>query len=413
MLAHGLDYAGWSLLVEARESYRMWGARAKVDQLDRAYPSLDIGSEPVTGHATRRSSITAGAIDMVGILAASRALSSETSVSTLRGKVVEVLSAMTGATDVGLLLWDGERHRWLAATDENNGGGRVPHSVVRYVDRTREPLIVGDATRDDRFSRDPYFQDLDVCSLLAVPVLSRGTLQAILLLENHLIRDAFPVERLEAVVLVAGQLAVSLDNALVYTSMERKVAERTHELALANERLAHLSITDPLTGLANRRRMAESLQEEWQRSRRTGAPLTLAMVDIDNFKQFNDIHGHQAGDRCLQHIANELKRTVRETDLVARYGGEEFAIIMADTDAESGLEAAERVRVAIIDLHEQLTAEQVVTASIGVAMLEDAEQQNTDRLIERADAALYQAKREGRNRVCLADAESPPSRPRE
>ncbi len=411
MLAHGLDHAGWSLLVEARELYRSWGARAKVDQLDRAYPSLDVATGPATGHSTRRSSITAGAIDMVGILAAARALSSETSVSGLRAKVVEVLSAMTGATDVGLLLWDNEHRRWVAATDSGDGAAasnRLPHSIIRYVDRTGEALIVGDATRDDRFSRDPYFADLDVCSVLAAPVISRGTLQAILLLENHLLRDAFPAERLEAVVLVAGQLAVSLDNALIYTSLERKVTERTQQLALANERLAHLSITDPLTGVANRRRMSESLQEEWQRARRTGAPLSLAMIDIDHFKIFNDRHGHRAGDRCLQRIATQLNRTVRDIDLVARYGGEEFAIIMSDTASAAAWEAAERVRIAIVDLAEPLTDDQVVTASIGVATLYDAERQTTDQLIERADAALYRAKRTGRNRVCSADVDAPP-----
>jgi diguanylate cyclase (GGDEF)-like protein len=333
-------------------------------------------------------------------------------VGALRAKVVEVLSAMTGATDVGLLLWNAEQDRWLAATDGNGGTRgerhRVPHSVVRYVERTREPLIVGDATRDDRFARDPYFMDLQVCSVLAVPVLSRGALRAILLLENHLIRDAFPVERLEGVVLIAGQLAVSLDNALLYTTLEGKVADRTRQLALANERLAQLSITDPLTGLANRRRMSESLREEWLRARRTRAPLSLAMVDIDHFKQFNDLHGHRAGDRCLQHVATQLDSHVRDTDLVARYGGEEFAIIMPDTGSAAGREVAERIRVSIVDLAEELTADEVVTASVGVATLYDPETQSTDQLIERADAALYQAKRTGRNRVCSADVSGPP-----
>jgi diguanylate cyclase (GGDEF)-like protein len=132
------------------------------------------------------------------------------------------------------------------------------------------------------------------------------------------------------------------------------------------------------------------------------------MVDIDHFKQFNDAHGHRAGDRCLQHIATQLIRTVRDTDLVARYGGEEFAIIMSDTEAAAGREAAERIRVAIIDLHEQLTDDRVVTASIGVATLHDADRQSTDQLIEQADAALYRAKRTGRNRVCSAEQDGAP-----
>jgi diguanylate cyclase (GGDEF)-like protein len=408
LLSQGVDYIGWSLLVEAREAYRIWGARAKVDQLDRAYPSLEVPSEPSARVATRRSSITRGAIDMLGILSASRALSSETGIGALRAKVVEVVSAMTGATDVGLLLWDAEQRRWLAATDDGDRlvpvseRRRAPESVVRYVERTREPLIVADAIRDDRFARDPYFVDLRVCSILAAPVLSRGTLRAILLLEHHLIRDAFPVERLEGVMLIVGQLAISLDNALIYTSLEQKVAERTEQLALANERLAQLSITDPLTGVANRRRLEESLNADWMRAKRTRAPLTLAMVDIDHFKRYNDLHGHPAGDRCLQRVATQLDRSVRDTDLVARYGGEEFAVVMPDTAPSAAWEAAERIRIAIFDLGEQLTADEVLTVSIGIATLEDSEQQTTDQLIERADAALYQAKRTGRNRVCVA-----------
>jgi diguanylate cyclase (GGDEF)-like protein len=413
MLAHGLDCGGWSLLVEAREAYRAWGAQAKVDQLGRAYPGLDIPTEPPTG-AAGRASISGGAIDMLAILSASRALSSETSVSALRAKLVEILSAMTGATEISLLVWDVQQHRWLAATDDGNGSvprdheHRIPRSVIRYVERTREPLIVADAVRDDRFFRDPYFIDRSVCSVLAAPVISRGTLQAILLLENHLISDAFPAERLEGVMLIAGQLAISLDNALIYASLEQKVTERTEQLAHANERLAQLSITDPLTGLANRRRLDQSLRDEWAQMKRSLAPLSLAMVDIDHFKRYNDLHGHPAGDRCLQRVAERLARTVRDTDLVARYGGEEFAVIMPHTEFTAAHEAAERLRVAIADLAEPMIADEMVTASVGVATLRDPERQTTEQLIERADTALYQAKRAGRNRVSSADNDRPP-----
>ncbi|HEY7225149.1 MAG TPA: diguanylate cyclase [Micromonosporaceae bacterium] len=418
LLANGLDHIGWTVLVEAREAYRVWGARAKVHQLDRAYPSLELPTEPSGRRATRRASITAGAIDMLAILDAARALSSETSIRALRAKVVEVLSAMTSSTGVNLFVHDGDEGQWHAVIEDEGGRApldhqhEAPRSLLRYVERTREPLIVGDATRDDRFDQDPYFRDLDACSVLAVPVLSRGTLRAILLLENRLMSDAFPVERLEVAMLIAGQLAVSLDNALVYASLEDKVAERTQQLAMANERLAQLSVTDPLTGLANRRRLEESLEAEWKRARRSHTPLSLAMVDIDHFKLYNDQHGHREGDRCLQRVAGQLGRNVRDTDVVARYGGEEFAVVMPHTDSASAREVAERIRLAIRDLAEPLTADQVVTASVGVATLhvlerrgtdQVAERRSTDELVERADTALYKAKRAGRNRVRSTD----------
>jgi diguanylate cyclase (GGDEF)-like protein len=326
--------------------------------------------------------------------------------------VVDVLSAMTGATDVGILLWEPQRNEWRPAVERDGAGPSgqpetLPLSVVRYVERTREPLIVADATRDDRFARDPYFANVQACSVLAVPVLSRGGLQAVLLLENRLIRDAFPTGRLEGVMLVAGQLAISLDNAHLYSSLERKVADRTEQLEQANTRLAELSITDPLTGLANRRKLAETLDEELLRARRTRAPLSLSMVDIDHFKWYNDQHGHQAGDRCLQRVATELRHAARDSDLVARYGGEEFAVIMPATARAAARETAERLRIAISDLAEPVTDNRVVTASVGVATLDDAESQSTERLLGWADQALYDAKRNGRNRVETSAADGP------
>src|SRR3984957_10466756 len=177
-----------------------------------------------------------GTIDMLGIVSASQTLSSETSVGQMRARVAEVLSAMTGANGVHLLLWDEDRHGWLRPAPDAGGGTvpvsrtgqetAVPTSVLRYVQRTREPLVVADAVHDDRFARDPYFAGADCCSRLAVPILSRGTLLAVLLLENRLIRSAFTTERLDAVQLIAGQLAVSLDNAQVYAEFRQIAGEQ-------------------------------------------------------------------------------------------------------------------------------------------------------------------------------------------
>jgi signal transduction histidine kinase len=243
-LAHGVEHAGYDLLAEARQEYLSWGAAAKVGQLDWAYPILRRHPDAASGtHGDQavdvlhqRATLTTGTIDLLGILSASQALSSETSIQRLHARVARVLGAMTGATGVQLLLWSEDHHDWLLpAPDGGNtqvrGTGNersVPLSVLRYVQRIGEPLVVADATRDDRFARDPYLTDLDCCSLLAVPILSRGTLRAQLLLENRLIRGAFTAERLDAVTLIAGQLAVSLDNAQLYgeltTSRARIVA---------------------------------------------------------------------------------------------------------------------------------------------------------------------------------------------
>jgi diguanylate cyclase (GGDEF)-like protein len=431
-LSQGLEHTGQVLLTQAYQAYQAWGATAKVKQLDWAYPALQWESGPVgqasgTARAADlldppvyRSRLTPGTIDMLGIHAASRVLSSETTIEGLRNRIVEVLSAMTGATGVQLLLWGEEEQGWLLAGEADaalspvDGGRRLlPTSAIRYVERTGDPLVVADATRDDRFARDPYLHQLGTCSLMVVPVRSRGELGAMLLLENRLIRNAFTADRLDGVLLIAGQLAVSLRNALVYSSLEHKVAQRTEELALANARLEQLSITDPLTGLPNRRRLQAVLRSEWERAQRTQTPLALAMVDIDHFKSYNDHYGHAAGDRCLQRVATLLRQRLRETDLAARYGGEEFAMVMPHADLATAVQVANCLRTAVAELAEPHpeAARGIVTASIGVASVTPQRTGQVEELIESADTELYRAKRSGRDRVRPELPPRPAARP--
>jgi predicted ATPase/signal transduction histidine kinase len=232
-LAHGLEQGGHDLLAEARQEYLAWGATAKVSQLDWAYPVLGTPATGVAGDdgppgdsPVGRAVITTGTIDLLGIVSASQALSSETSVGRLHTRVAEVLSAMTGASSVRLLLWSENPNGWFLPAPDADGGAipvggarrdrAAPMSVLSYVQRTRAPLVVADAAHDDRFARDPYFAGVASSSLLAVPILSRGLLRAVLLLENRFLAGAFTASRLDAVKLIAGQLAVSLDNAQLY-----------------------------------------------------------------------------------------------------------------------------------------------------------------------------------------------------
>jgi signal transduction histidine kinase len=233
-----------STVVLCVKEYLAWGATAEVAQLHWAYPARRPPADATAGGGTdqsgdltyHRAAVTAGTVDLLGILSASQALSSETSIGRLHARVVEVLSAMTGATGVRLLLWDADRHRWLLPAPDADGGtvpvsgtgqeAAVPMSALRYVQRTGEPLVVADAARDDRFSRDPYFAGADCCSLLAVPIFSRRALRAVLLLENRLLGGAFTGGRLDAVQLIAGQLAVSLDNAQLYAESRQIAGEQ-------------------------------------------------------------------------------------------------------------------------------------------------------------------------------------------
>jgi signal transduction histidine kinase len=250
-LAHGAEHAGQDLLAQARDAYAAWGADTKVARLDWAYPT---GDRPAIGH---RSPVTTGTLDLLGILSASQALSSETSIERLHARVVEVLSAMTGATAVRLLLWSDDHQKWLPAT---GGEADVPVSVLRYVQRSREPLVIDDATRDDRFARDPYLAGVTGRSLLALPVVSRGTLRAVLLLENRLIRGAFTAERLDAVKLIAAQLIVSLDNAQLYTELttsRARIVAAADQTRRRIERDLHDGAQQRLLTVAMKARMAQ------------------------------------------------------------------------------------------------------------------------------------------------------------
>lgn len=202
--------------------------------------------------------------------------------------------------------------------------------------------------------------------------------------------------------------------------LEQLVSERTEQLrqtnrqlegqrkrlAQANRMLQRLAVIDPLTAVANRRRFAETLDVEWRRALRQERPLALLMVDIDFFKAFNDRYGHQAGDSCLQQVAEALVTAAsRPGDLVARYGGEEFAVLLADTDADGAAVVAEKARQCVEDLaiaHEASEVAAVVTVSVGLAAVTPEAGGATDTLITRADAALYEAKEAGRNTVVAA-----------
>ena len=196
-----------------------------------------------------------------------------------------------------------------------------------------------------------------------------------------------------AVDYVAKPISAAITRARVRTHMELK-RHRDH--------LAELAYLDGLTGVANRRRFDEYAGLEWRRARRHGRPVSVLMVDVDEFKHLNDRYGHQAGDACLQEVAAVLGRLVnRPADLLARYGGEEFVCILPETPADGALALAERMRAAVEELgivHEGAAAGRV-TVSIGLATAVVVAATSLEDTLAVADRNLYRAKAAGRNRV--------------
>jgi diguanylate cyclase (GGDEF)-like protein len=188
--------------------------------------------------------------------------------------------------------------------------------------------------------------------------------------------------------------------------MQRLVDERTEELRLANEHLSRLSYDDALTGLPNRRRFDEQFALEWRRLAREGTPLALILADVDHFKAYNDTLGHAEGDLALREVAEIFRRhTGRAGDFAARYGGEEFVVLLPGFNAEAAALYAERLRVACEAHgwpHPSSPTSRVLTLTLGVACLVPGLNETPEQLFAQADAALYRAKAEGRNRIRTA-----------
>ena len=176
------------------------------------------------------------------------------------------------------------------------------------------------------------------------------------------------------------------------------------QLEETNKELEALATTDGLTGLKNRRTFSAKLAEEHARAVRYHQPLSLLLLDVDHFKQYNDAYGHPAGDAVLRRVAEALGRTARDTDMAARYGGEEFAVILPFTDEAGALVMAERVRAAIADSD---WGKRPITVSVGIGTL-SLDTPTPDSLTGCADRALYQSKEAGRNRVSHGNPSAPP-----
>jgi diguanylate cyclase (GGDEF)-like protein len=187
------------------------------------------------------------------------------------------------------------------------------------------------------------------------------------------------------------------------TSVVVPLAQQVRELGLLNRRLRSAALTDPLTGLPNRRSICDRLAEEWKSSSVSNAPLTAMMVDIDAFKRVNDLHGHEVGDLVLKAVAEVLRSNARQGEDVARLGGEEFLVLCPNTGAAQAAIGAERLREAV-EAHVVRSGgfQGHVTVSLGVAE-RTADTQHIDELLRAADDAVYAAKSAGRNQVKISD----------
>lgn len=250
---------------------------------------------------------------------------------------------------------------------------------------------------------------------LILPVRLRDQVIGLINLESASERT-FSRSARQALQALADQVAAAIHLATTRARLEQVNGATTvvlHELnssnrrlALANSRLEELSLRDTLTGIGNRRNFDRALNALWRESRGSGMPLALLLLDVDHFKKYNDHFGHPAGDQCLRQVAQAIRSTLRGKDLlVSRYGGEEFAVLVAGADESAARRVAQRLQRAIERLriaHAPRAGTGCVTVSVGVACAVAVRGVAPVWLVHRADAALYEAKSRGRNRVHVA-----------
>jgi diguanylate cyclase (GGDEF)-like protein len=251
------------------------------------------------------------------------------------------------------------------------------------------PLLVQNVKQDPQIrqtARPRYKTD----SFVIVPLKEEGRTVGLISLADKGNGHSFSKEDLDLLQTMGSFITMAMGRSAL------------HEKA---EELREISITDPLTGLLNRRYLQERLTEELERSNRHGLPICLIMVDIDDFKQVNDTYGHSKGDEAIKSLAEILRKTIRSIDVASRYGGEEFTVMLPQTDKKDAHRIAERLRQSFSTEGTAQLQIPSLTISIGLSSFpEDAD--SIDELIDSADRALYQAKRSGKNRVIVSHGRS-------
>jgi diguanylate cyclase (GGDEF)-like protein/PAS domain S-box-containing protein len=252
---------------------------------------------------------------------------------------------------------------------------------LKWIVDNHQPLVIPDTSIHPDWIADKTVHSIR--SWVGAPIISQGQVTGILCLDKEE-PNFYTTETAETLAIFANQAALALEKARLF------------------EEVQLLAITDSLTGLFNRRHFFSLAEKEFERSLRYQRPLALLMLDLDEFKEVNDRHGHLIGDQVLQTTSVIIRQSLRKVDICGRYGGEEFVILMPETDHEKALQAAERLRQTIAEFPILLSDENIsVTTSIGVACCDSQDDLRLEMLLNRADEALYQAKHLGRNRVCV------------
>lgn len=337
--------------------------------------------------------------ELMALLEVSQAVSSSLHSHDILYSIVKSVSEVIEVNRCSILRLGKKKGIGYVVTSYDNPNIKnLPIELDKYPEikkavKIKETVVVEDINSDPLMAdAREVLEKLNLTSLMVIPIMLREEIVGTLLLRTSRKEGSFTQREVKLCQVIANMAGNALANAHLFESLE-----------IASLELEKLAITDGLTGAYNHRHFRTRLEEEFSRAGRYKAPLSCIMLDIDHFKSINDAFGHAQGDIVLKEITDVLRKSVRKTDIVARYGGEEFVILLPHTDKEGAFMQAERIREAArgnrcSDSNTCI----MVTVSLGVATFPSEDINSADELVGKADNALYEAKRAGRNKTVAA-----------
>ena len=431
-------------LTKAYYSYACWGAQAKVEHLRQQYPqllnpaidrTLNSAAQPDKRAITAAQSCLNN-LDIKTIIKTSQAISKEVKLDKLLATLMKLSTKNSGANKGSLILFDQKKQEKILVEVNivgqesqvkinrcslNKLKQNLPTSIINYVKITSKSIVLDRATNDSTFVADPYIINHAPQSILCMPILNKNKLLGILYLENKLTQSVFTRARLEILNILCSQAVISLENANLYLNLRRSSIRETNkanqlakslqqlqasqqELLQVKQQLEHDAFHDSLTGLPNRACLLKLLEKSINLAARHPNYLYAFMfLDLDRFKVINDSLGHLIGDELLKQVAQRLRICLRATDTVSRLGGDEFAILLEEIiDVEEVKAIAERIQDQFAQPFYLNGREVYAGTSIGITF-SHFNYQNPEDLMRDADAAMYEAKSQGKGRYLVFD----------
>ena len=414
----GEDIYRQAHLVRAIHVYKKWGCQPKVVELQSQVSgstksqdsrSLDQRIAESESSIPSIGSQSAGSyLDVLTVLKSSQAISGEIQLEKLLETMMTILLENAGAEKGSFLLkqngeWYVEARRdtnrennqveWERELDRATGIGI---NIVHYVIRTKNVVLLDEATKKGIFINDVYVQKHQPKSILCYPILHHGDVVAVVYLENNLTTNAFTPERMEVLKVLSSQIAISIENSLLYSNLEANMKETEYKAS-----------HDELTGLGNRRFFENVLESAFEKTRTGGAPSILFYMDLDEFKIVNDTCGHGAGDELLRDVARIFKDCLGPEDTLCRLGGDEFGVLLKNGDVDGAWSVAESMQRALDDFRFRWNGRDFsVAVSVGIVPI-DGRSESPGSILQAADTACYVAKEAGRNRIHIHSPDDP------